>query len=235
MSAKVEVLADKPALCRRAAELFAERLEAAVAERGRFAVGLSGGATPLDLFDLLARPPYRGRLPWSKAHFFWVDERCVPPDDLRSSFGAAKASLLEPLGVPVDRVHRIRGELPPEEAARLYEGELRAFFGADPRFDLMLLGLGADGHTASLFPGSPELDASGWTAATGVSPTEPRVPRVTLTLNAIDRSRCAIFLASGASKARAVADALAGKGPAGRVRPEEGELLWLVDAEAAGR
>lgn len=229
---------DAEALARTAAEELAGAARDAVAARGAFTVALAGGSTPRRLYALLADPtaPYRARIPWDRTHVFFGDERPVPPDDPDSNYGMARRALLA--HVPAASVHRIRGEQP--GAAAAYEAELRAFFrlpagAAPPRLDVVLLGLGADGHTASLFPGT---DAVGEAERWVVSPFVPQLGtrRTTLTLPVLNRARRVLFLVSGADKAPALARAL-GAGappvPAARVRPEGG-AVWLVDAAAAG-
>lgn len=239
----VRVAPDAAALARLAAEEVVLRAEAAVAARGRFAIALAGGSTPRALHALLADPdePFRARIPWERAHVFFGDERHVPPDHPDSNYGMARATLLAKVPIPAGNVHRIRAELEPDAAAAEYEEELRRVLGAGspdagkPRLDLALLGLGADGHTASLFPGSPALlEASRLVAAPWVE--HLRHHRITLTLPALRAARAAAFLVSGAGKAARVADVLEGAGaslPAGLVRPVEGDLLWLLDAPAA--
>jgi 6-phosphogluconolactonase len=236
----VRVLPDPERLAAAAAEEFVRAALAATGERGRFAVAVSGGSTPLRLFRLLARrghltPP--GPLPWPAIHWFWVDERAVPAEDPQSNYGAWRAALA---GAPVGeaRIHRVAGELAAEDAAERYDSELRAWFGhalSWPRFDLVLLGMGNDGHTASLFPGSEALaEAERWAVAPRIHPPGPA--RVTLTLPAINAARRVVFLVSGDEKAetlRRVLDEPAAGLPAQAVRPADGELTWLVDAAAA--
>jgi 6-phosphogluconolactonase len=238
---RVRIFEDPRALAQAAAGEFRARAEAAIARAGRFTVALSGGTTPRLLFDELATEPYRS-LGWERVHVFWADERAVPPDHPASNFGAADRALLVPVGVPAANVHRMRGEdAEPERAARDYEGTLRAFFGVSggqaPRLDLVLLGMGPDGHTASLFPGSPALRERGRLV---VAPRVERLGawRITLTLPVLDAARCVIFSVAGADKAPTLARVLEGPRdpdalPAQAVAPQEGELVWLVDAAAA--
>lgn len=239
----MRVAPDAPALMRLAAEELAARAEDAVAVRGRFTLALAGGSTPRALYALLSDPaaPYRARIPWDRAQLLFGDERCVPPDHPDSNYGMAARELLSRVAVPPASVHRMRGEDPdPERAARDYEAELCEVFalGEDerPRFDLVLLGLGPDGHTASLFPGTSALDE---TARLVAAPFVPRLGahRLTLTYPVLDAARAVLFLASGADKAERVADVLERGAdlPAARVRPADGELLWLLDAAAAAR
>ncbi|WP_242360504.1 6-phosphogluconolactonase [Anaeromyxobacter sp. SG17] len=236
---EVRVLDDHVALARAAADEWRLRALAAVAASGRFAVALSGGATPRAVYALLADPaaPYRDALPWARTHVFFGDERAVPPDDPRSNYGMARGALLSSVALPPENVHRIRGEDEPGAAARSYEDALRAFFGVAPRFDLLLLGMGADGHTASLFPGSPAIDEPSRLVAAVPAPAAGPA-RITLTLRALQAAARAVFLVSGAQKAPALARVLSGASgaealPAARVRPAHGSVLWLVDRAAA--
>ncbi len=234
---EVRVVDGPAALARAAAEEW--RVRALATASGRFAVALAGGSTPRALYALLADPraPYREALPWARTHVFFGDERTVPPDHPESNYGTAREALLARVPIPPENVHRIRGEEDPVAAARSYEDDLRAFFGRPPRFDLVLLGLGADGHTASLFPGSPALEEPRLVAAPFVPALGAR--RITLTLPALDAASRVVFLVSGATKAPAVALILSGGPgsealPAARVRPLDGTVLWLVDRAAAG-
>ncbi|RJX35346.1 MAG: 6-phosphogluconolactonase [Desulfarculus sp.] len=227
------------ALAQAAAGLVAARAREAVAAAGRFSLVLSGGSSPLPLYRLLGADP---DFPWPACHLFWGDERCVPAEHPESNRGAALKALGPPPGLPSDNLHPIRGQLAPQEAAQDYQWRLRGFFvGQDwPAWDLVLLGLGPDGHTASLFPGSPVLaEARAWAAAVP-APTHigPYLPRVTLTLPAINSARCVLFLAPGQAKRpvlqRILDDpqAAAQDYPAARVRAG-GETMWLVDRAAA--
>lgn len=230
------MLPDAEAVAEAAAALFGGLARRAAARRGRFAVALAGGATPLGCYRRLAEPPHRDAIPWVRVHVFWGDERCVPPDDPRSNEGAARAALLDRVPIPAAQVHPIRCAGDPDGAARDYERVLAAFLAGRPaRFDLTLLGLGADGHTASLFPASPAL-AERRRRAVAVPDRDP--PRVTLTPALLARSRRVVFLVAGAAKAAAVRDALAAGGPADlparRVDRGAGRALWLLDREAAG-
>ncbi len=231
------ILPDAAALAQEAAKRFLALAEAAVAERGRFAVALSGGSTPGALYRLLASPPYSSRLPWSRSHLFWGDERCVPPDDPGSSYRLVAETLLAGAPVPLGGIHRMTGEWEPERAAQDYERTLRAFFGAElPRFDLVLLGLGKDGHTASLFPGAPALGETERWCVPAVAQYENRpAHRLTLTLPVLNAARNILFLVSGAEKAaivRTVLENPAAQLPAQHIQPTAGELTWLLDAPA---
>lgn len=242
MTREILVLADDPALAWEAAARVAAAGRAAVQERGRFTLVLSGGATPLELFKLLALGEWQVRVPWERAAIFWADERCVPPDHPDSNYGMARAALLDRLALPPEQVHRWHGEDPdPVAEAARYADELRADVDTAPsgmpRFDLILLGMGPDGHTASLFPRSPALGvtaaptAANYVAALGAH-------RLTLTLPALNAARAVIFLVAGAEKAATLARVLEGPSaseelPAQAVRPREGTLTWLLDAAAA--
>lgn len=233
---KTVIVPDSDALTRAAADLFAAEAQAALQAKERFAVALSGGSTPRALYQLLADTP----LAWENIHLFWGDERCVPPDHADSNYRMTAESLLNRIAIPPENIHRIQGELPPEEAALRYEDELRRFFADAPRFDLILLGLGDDGHTASLFPDSPALhERTRWVAAVPhAAPPLPLVPRVTLTLPVLNAARQVLFLVSGAGKAQRLAEVLRAPTaspllPASMVRPGHGDILWMMDQPAA--
>ena len=209
----------------------------AIRASGRFVVALSGGSTPARLYAAMAQEPFRSRFAWDKAHFFWSDERWVSPDSPRSNYKAAWDALLGHADIPPRNVHPVRtAHATAAESAADYESEIVAFFGGPkntPRFDLVLLGLGNDGHTASLFPGSPVLkEGSRWVAAAEGPGGEPRV---TFTYRLINAASCAAFLVSGAEKSGVLRAAIRGEGghPASGVRPTEGTLAWFVDADAA--
>lgn len=235
-------MADAEEVARAAAEEVALAAARADAARGRFTLALAGGSTPRRLYALLAdaRAPFRARVPWERTHVFFGDERPVPPEHPDSNYRMAREALLD--RVPVASVHRIPGEDP--AAAEAYEDELRRFFevppgGPPPRLDLVLLGLGEDGHTASLFPGSDALgERRRWVAAPLVA--RLGVHRLTLTLPVLDRAREVLFLVAGADKAEALARVLAPAAgapalPAALVRPEAGPPRWIVDLAAAAR
>ncbi len=236
-SGKLEILADPQALSRRVAGWM---LDAAMAKPGAFAVALSGGSTPQRLYALLAEPPYRDIFPWARTHWFWGDERFVPHDDPLSNYRMAQDALLSRVPVPAANIHPIPTEgLSPEDAASAYEKELKIFYGTDrldparPLFDVTLLGLGTDGHTASLFPGTAVLaERDRWVAA--VAHAKPET-RITLTFPALESTRHAGFLVTGEEK-RAIFSQLQRGGsdvPAARFHPN-GELIWFADRQAAG-
>jgi 6-phosphogluconolactonase len=223
-------------LAQAAAHDFAAKAEAAIGERGRFAVALAGGSTPKATYEVLARD-YADRLDWSRVHVFFGDERTVPPEHEDSNYRMANETLLS--HVPVGSVHRMRGELPPAEAAAAYEEELREFFGTSdepPSLDLILLGIGEDGHTASLFPETSALEVHDrWVVANPV--LKLQTTRLTLTVPAINAARTVGFLISGEGKAEALREILEGDAdpreyPAKLVRPVGGPV-WMVDRAAA--
>jgi 6-phosphogluconolactonase len=215
------------------AEAAARSFAKSAKERERFAVALAGGSTPKTLYELLATR-YRDTLDWDKVHAFFGDERTVPPDHEDSNYRMAYEALIS--RVPVGSVHRMRGELDPAEAAALYEKELGEFFGGPPRFDLVLLGIGEDGHTASLFPGTPALDVTDrWAVENPVE--KLNTIRLTLTIPAINAAKQVIFLVAGESKAEALKEILEGDAdpheyPAKLIQPEGGPI-WMVDQAAA--
>ncbi|HYY69997.1 MAG TPA: 6-phosphogluconolactonase [Terriglobales bacterium] len=224
-------------LGRKSAEFFAEAAGAAVQRTGSFSVALSGGSTPALMYRALLSQELRDRVPWAKGEYFWSDERCVPPDHPESNYGLAKRELLSKVPVRRECVHRMKGEEEPERAAADYEQELRRVFRdvALPRFDLMILGLGANGHTASLFPGSSALNETRrWTVASYVE--ELKAYRLTFTFPVINAARHVVFVISGKEKAPALRQVLRGGGapvPAERVHPVEGKLIWFVEEAAA--
>ncbi len=235
----VRIVAGADALARAAADEWRTRaLAAASGGAGRFAVALSGGSTPRAFYELLSdeQQPYGDGLPWERTHVFFGDERPVPPGHPESNYGMVRRALLARVPIPPENVHRIHGEDAPDLAARAYETELRSFFGGPPRFDLLFLGLGADGHTASLFPGVPAEGGCRFVAAPFVPALGTR--RITLTERALRTAAHVVFLVSGASKAPVLArvlgaEASASELPASRVRPLAGTVLWLVDRAAA--
>jgi 6-phosphogluconolactonase len=234
---------DLDALSHAAADDFAAIVRAAVVDRGTCSVALSGGSTPKRLFELFAQAG-RDALPWEHLDLWWGDERTVPPDHADSNYRMTREALIEPLGLAASHIHRIAGELPdPEASARAYSRELVTALGSPPTFDLVLLGMGPDGHTASLFPGSPALgETSRWVVANPV--TSPLVhgttTRITLTAPAINAARHVRFLVAGADKAAALAQVLEGphdpeRYPSQLIAPRDGDLVWLVDAAAAAQ
>lgn len=236
----ITVFANIDELSRGAAELFARTAKEAVDARGRFIVALSGGNTPRRMHELLAQPPFHNTIGWDRTHVFWGDERCVPLDDPHNNANNAMDQLLSKVPINEAHIHRVESELPPREAARLYEKQLHEFFGGDgPRFDLIFLGLGENGHIASLFPGTAILsETERWVSEVYVE--ELKMHRVSLTSPTINRSRRIVFLVAGKKKAHVLHDVLDGDAepdrlPARLIAPVDGELYWYVDEEAAAQ
>ena len=227
------------------AEYIATALEQAVAVRGQARIAISGGATPKAVFELLADPaqPFLTRIPWAHTQLFWVDERCVPPTDEESNYGMTKTAMLDTVPLPAANIHRMEGELDPEEAASRYESEIRNTFkleGAEtPTFDLVILGLGPDGHTASLFPHTEGLNEMSRIVMANHVPQKD-VWRLTLTWPVITQGRQVAFLIEGADKADMVQTVFAGAYdpetyPAQLIRPASGKLTLLLDQAAAAK
>ena len=222
-----------------AAERFVEYEYPFHGELDRFSVALAGGNTPRRVYELLATERFAQRVEWPQVDLFFGDERCVPPDHPDSNYAMAYGALISKVGIPAKNVHRIIGESNPVESARLYESQLRTFFGgaAWPRFDLVLLGMGEDGHTASLFPGSDALnEKSKWVMATKQEGSGH--DRITLTVPVFTHASRVIFLVTGAGKAERLAQVLRSQPgpdqlPAQAIQPVAGSLEWLVDSAAA--
>jgi 6-phosphogluconolactonase len=236
----IRVFSDPETLGLEAAALFVQQAQFSVNHRGRFCVALSGGRTPGRLYEILAGPPFLNDVPWEYTHIFWGDERCVPADDKKSNALMARQALLDHVPVPPDQIHPILCHEAPEKSARQYRDLLHDFHsGGPPVFDLILLGLGENGHTASLFPYAEILkDQNAWTSSVYVK--EQDMYRVTLMPAVINRARLVVFLVSGDSKAFVLKEVLAGptdpfRLPAQLIRPESGELVWLADSAAAAR
>ncbi|HJU16266.1 MAG TPA: 6-phosphogluconolactonase [Stellaceae bacterium] len=232
--ARIEVGADLEAIARRAAQWI---VDTARASEGRFAISLSGGSTPRRLYQLLAEAPLREALPWPRIHWFWGDERCVPWDHKDSNYGMARAAMLAHVPAPSQNIHGIAATGDPAADAHAYERVLKSYYGADrldpgrPLFDVQLLGLGPDGHTASLIPGTSVLDErERWVAE--ITHGRPEA-RITLTYPALESSRHTAFLVAGADKREALSRVLRGDRtlPAGRLEPQ-GDLVWFVDEQA---
>ena len=231
------VTPDKAAMAETAAGIIAAQAKEAYERNGQFNIAISGGKTPLPLFHLLASPAKAGLVDWSRTVVYWVDERCVSPEDPESNYRAARQELLS--RVDATRFYRMKGEDRPQDAAAAYEKLLRDHFsllpGEPPRFDCVLLGVGNDGHTGSLFPGDPALKAEDALVADVYAPHLP-TPRLTLTLPVLNNARCCIFLASGREKNHVLSTALnlmaAPMLPAQMVRPHDGRLCWIIDEQA---
>lgn len=240
MKADFRIFKDMDTLSEAAAEIFVDAAQQAISERSRFLAALSGGSTPSRLYRLLASEPYRDRIDWAQVYVFWGDERCVPPDDEGSNHHQAYQTLLRHVPIPVANIQRIKGELELAEASNDYAQTLKRFAapGRDwPRFDLVLLGMGADGHTASLFPGWP-LNVSSPTLPVSADYQGRPAQRVTLTPPVFNSARLVLFLVSGADKAEALSHVLSDEikpkqYPAQRIQPAEGQVIWLVDEAAA--
>jgi 6-phosphogluconolactonase len=236
---EIEIFPDPSSLATRAAEVFVGLAAEALKSHGRFTVALAGGTTPEKTYALLGE----AQLNWSNIHVFWGDERCVPPDHAESNYGKAARILLDRIAIPRENVHRIHGELPAEEAAHDYELALCRLFGAElPRFDLVLLGLGTDGHTASLFPGIPALKEKNHWAVSVIHRILPPPPvdRITLTPLVLNAAANVIFLVSGSDKAEILNRVMKSPDPseplpAQAIRPGSGRLRWFLDRSAAAR
>ncbi len=234
----VRVFEDKAALAKAGADLLVEKARASA---GQFIVALAGGSTPKPMYELLARPPLREQLPWDRVHWVLGDERFVSPGDPASNFGMICAAMLADAPAPSADIHPVPFDgLTPEQAATQYEALLKKLYGADtldparPLLHFNLLGMGDDGHTASLIPGQPVLhERSRWVAAVEHGRPEPRI---TLTYPALESSRTTVFLIAGEDKRATLDRVLSGDSdtPTGRLRPQ-GEVFWLVDRAAAGR
>ena len=237
LSSNVRILPDAEAIAHIAARIFQSAAAVAIASRGRFSVALSGGSSPQRLYRMLGSA-YRANIRWDLTHIFWSDERCVPADHAQSNFRLANEELISRISMPAGNIHRMRGELPPEEAAREYELDLRTHFGVDgiPKFDLILLGMGSDGHAASLFPGAETLSEMERLAVPAYAASVGNW-RITLTVPVLNSASLVVFLVTGRTKAEIVTEILA-KGkrdpyPAGAISPQHGRIVWLLDHDAA--
>lgn len=234
----LEVVSDAAAVARALANAIVNTGRAATADRGAFRLALSGGNTPRAAYELLAQQPLIEELSWSDVFVYFGDERCVDPDDEQSNYRMARKAFLDAVPIPPHNVHRIRGEIEPAQAAAEYADVLRTDLGDPPQFDLVLLGLGPDGHTASLFPGTPpQTDDDALVRA--VYAQSQAMWRVTVTPKVINAAHNVIFAAEGAQKAAILATVLEGdydptRYPAQIVAPASGRLTWLVDSLAAG-
>jgi 6-phosphogluconolactonase len=241
MKLDTRVLPDLISLSRAALEETLAIIQGTVTKRGRFTIALSGGHTPSKMYSLWTQTEqYRNKTPWDRVHLFWSDERYVPADDPRSNYHMARETLISHVPIPAENVHPIPTNLSsPEECARVYEAELREFFGSDsPAFDVQLLGIGEEGHTASLFPGSPVLDEKlRWVAAVRVAAEPPQ--RITLTPVVLNQGRNTFFLVAGENKRSILSAIRAESGskpsqyPAARIQPAR-EPVWFLDQAAAG-
>jgi len=236
---RIDVSADFEGLAQRVAQWVTDL---ACATPGRFAIALSGGSTPKRLYQLLAATPLREAVPWERMHLFWGDDRFVPRDDPNSNYGMARDAMIAHVPIPPDNVHGIPVTGSPADAAREYERALKSYYGGDaldparPLFDVVLLGMGPDGHTASLFPGKPAVQENHrWVAEVPEPGLNPHVPRVSLTFPALDSSKSTAFVAAGADKTAMMRRVLSGDRalPSAHIDPV-GELIWFVDRAARG-
>ena len=237
-SYKLEVFNTADELSKDAAKLIITIANKAIAIRGKFTISLSGGKTPAKLYSFLAESPFCEQVQWKNTFVFWADERCVPLDDERNNAHQAKLILLDKIDIPWDNIYSIPVNLTPVEAASNYEKKLNGFFGTEsPRFDLMLLGLGENGHTASLFPGTNVIDEK-LKGLREVYSKEEKMFRVTMTAPLINLARHILFLVTGEKKAEILKKVLSSSYqpenyPAQLIKPVDGELLWFVDQAAA--
>jgi len=227
------------ALAGTGADIFAASAIENVINKGRFVTAISGGSTPGPMHRLLSRDPYLSEIPWNKTHIFWVDERCVPVSRTESNYGEARKRFLDIVPIPSDHIHNISVEVPPEEGALRYQRELIKFFGLKrgefPVFDLIFMGIGADGHTASIYPKSSALEENK-KLMLSVKGGDPLVHRLTMILPVLNNAKKIIFLVSGKDKSEIIGDIIMQrqKGlPAEMIKPAHGEIIWLIDREAA--
>ena len=230
---------DPPNLAHKGAAIFTQVAAESVALRGRFVVAISGGSTPRPLHRLLGEEPYMSEIPWNSTHIFWVDERCVSAEDPASNYGAARADFLQSVHIPDKQVHPMPADLAPEEGAAAYQRELGRFFQAKiseiPVFDLICLGIGTDGHTASLFPAQSALKEKE-RLIISVTGGDPHVTRLTMTFPLLNNAREIVFLVSGKDKApilKAILEGPPDRFPAQMIQPLDGSLTWLLDQGAA--
>jgi 6-phosphogluconolactonase len=234
----LEIFPEADMLLHAAAERIAEALETRLQGKEDPTLVLTGGKTPKPAYELLSMHPYGNRIDWARVDFFWGDERCVPPDNPESNFGMAWNALISKINAPSHRIHRIAGELnDAERAASLYESEIRSITSSAgiPSFDLVLLGMGEDGHTASLFPGT-HWDEERLVVANRMP--QSGANRISMTPRLLNGAKTTIFMVSGLNKAKALADVLENPGtelPAARIRPARGRLTWMVDRAAASQ
>ena len=236
--AEVITLPDPAALAQAAAEHFVTLANTMITAQGRFTVALSGGSTPKALHGILATQ-FANAVDWTRVYVFWGDERCVPPDSADSNYGMARDTLLSHVPIPAENIHRMRGEVDPSVAAEQYNDLLVKFFGGAPHLDLVFLGMGDDGHTASLFPHTTALyePSDHYCVANRVDKLDAW--RITLTEGAINTANTVIFLVAGAAKATRLKEVLYGERrpddlPSQRIQPVTGHLLWMIDQAASG-
>jgi 6-phosphogluconolactonase len=238
---KIQILKSPEELTQAAATLFTKLGSKSIAEKGRFTAVLSGGSTPLSLFRTLAKNKYDQSLDWNKVHFFWGDERAVPPDHDDSNYLQAARELLIPRSIAEGQIHRIQAELDPDQAAAAYQAEIHEFFQEPlPSFDLILLGLGGDSHTASLFPETALVINPGNLLVGANWVPKLETWRISFTPKLINQAKTVVFLANGEGKSGAVKSILDGQRnpvfyPAQLIQPEDGDLIWLLDQAAASQ
>ena len=240
----INVAADKDTLFEGMAKLISDAARAAIARSGRFALVLTGGSTPKGLYELLASDEWRSRIEWSKVHLFWGDERFVPATDPQSNYGMAKAALIDHLQLPAANIHRIVTEnTTPESCANSYEDDIRAFFkappGVFPSFDFVLNGMGSNCHVLSLFPGMQTIHEKSRLVVSDYIP-EVAMDRITMTSPLVNAAREVVMLVAGADKAKALREVLYGpenvdEKPAQLIDPKRGELIWMLDQDAAAQ
>jgi 6-phosphogluconolactonase len=239
---QIQVYPNSETLSQEAAKYIVRLANQAIVTHGRFTIALSGGNTPKVAYGLLATEPYRSQIDWNAVEIFWSDERCVPPDDPESNYHMAREVLLSKVPIPADHVHRMPADQPDREAAsEEYTQEMRRVFGTDgiPSFDLIQLGMGPEGHTASLFPHQPSLHVTD-RLVMPVSVPKPPPDRLTLTPPILNAAKNVLFLVTGADKAQAVHAVIEGpynpdEYPAQIVRPSHGEVTWMLDSAAASQ
>ncbi|MBS1683430.1 MAG: 6-phosphogluconolactonase [Bacteroidetes bacterium] len=236
----IKVFESDNALATGVADFIISDAQAAIAGHGQYSLVLSGGNTPESLFRMLAAPPYATALDWSRVHIFWGDERAVPLDDERNNAHVAISLWLRQISIPPGNIHRIPSDMPAQEAAREYEQTIKRYFaGGEIAFDLVLLGLGPDGHTASLFPHSPLLEEKDAIVTAGFIPAQ-NMERITMTITLINEAHKVLFLVAGKAKAtilqHVIQDAPAHDTyPAKMINPRSGGLYWFIDRAAAAR
>ena len=241
MKSDIRIFKELEALSRHAADIFIAQAKSSINARDQFLVALNGGSTPTRLFQLLGSD-YKTKIDWTMTHIFWGDERCVPYDDPGSSYGQAQEAFLSHVDIPGSNIHAVNTSLSPMEAAKDYSSVLEKFASPPmefPCFDLILLGMGEDGHTASLFPGSPVQVKEAVIPVTANYQDRP-ANRVSLTQRVFNRAHAVVFMATGERKAITLADVLSDKYnpelyPAQRIDPNDGQLIWLVDQAAASK
>ena len=239
----VEIAKDQLALAEMAVEKIIILAQDSIQHRGQFTIALAGGSTPRGIYTLLATPPNRARIDWEHVYFFWGDERSVPPDDSNSNYLMAKQTLMDHVPIPIENIYRIEGELKTYIAAKRYEKSMKSFFSITneefPKFDLMLLGIGIDGHTASLFPETAALkEKVRWVIENYIPKLDEW--RITFSMPLINSAENIIIVVSGKGKAEIIKAVLGGNNqssqfPIGNIQPVDGNLLWLVDKAAASK